>query len=619
MSTRFCFNETGKLRYTIITERFLTSVLKILGSDTEIPKRTINNLIRLFNSVDLRYYYDRDVTVGTLIKVIEMIIGNRLINHNIADVDNYILGIENLLYNETNAECITNVIIPTLSIAKNNKYPYDLEILNSGLDTQLKYGKILMMADDLTQTFNNVRTTTGSDLVEALTSLRSLFSTALEFFRETDIQEGIGRILHTCDPEFIDSMTETFEKLKNPSNVLRTGLQMLNRILSTRGGFECGKSYVIYARINSFKSALLEQITRMIQTYNSEFFEEEFRRTGRRPTILNISLENSIHEDNERYFKMYTEEDMELIKTVEVMRQIWAEYYNKTNSIIDISMYHGESGSLRPSDIRNMIDSLNDEGYRVIAVVLDYFELIRAEDEYMKLDLRNQYTKNSEALLEIAKFYDIPVITAHQVNRAGDAVMMNAKESGGTNLVTQMSSQYIGESYGIEKFVSHSIFINVEKSPYDNKVYLTVKSHKNRNKKDSLEYFVHEIKHGIYLEDDIYLPEPLSKLAIVPEEIQDLAFHVVDNDNIGARGTKDPTREEYRKIKKQQELLNQNINNKGDDILDKIADGLDLFANIANIFTEGFNEAGYTNYVYKGFNQVYDEYVLNDYLYKKIS
>lgn len=537
---RFTFNDSGRMRFSIITERFLASVLKILASDTEIQKRTINNLIKLFNNIDLHYYCDRDVTVGTLIKVIEMIIGSRLLNRNVADVDNYILEIESLLYNENNGECINNLIIPTLLMAKGNIYPHELEILNTGLDIQLKYGKIIMMGDDLTQCFNNLRTTTGSDLIEALGTLRSLFSQALEYFRETDTQLGMSNIIHTHDPDFTDSMIETYQKIMNPTNVLRTGLQLYNKLLSCRGGFESGKFYMIYAKINSFKSALLEQIVRMIQQFNSDVFKEQFEKTRRRPTILFISLENSLYEDNERLFKMYTGYDMESKRNINDMKNEWLAHYGKTDSIIDISMYHGESNSVRPSDIRNMIDTLNDEGYRVIGVVLDYFELLRAEEDYARMDLRIQHSKNSEGMLNIAKMYNIPVISAHQLNRIGDATLMNAKDSGGMNIVQNMNNQYIGESFGIEKAVSHSTFINVEKNPFDGKIYLTVKLNKNRGKKSEVEYFVHEIQDGIFIQDDINLDEPLSKPAILAAE-SELDFHVIDS-NQGKRGVKDPTR-----------------------------------------------------------------------------
>lgn len=603
---KFSFNDSGRMRYSIITERFLTSVLKILVSDTEVQKRSINNLIKLFNSLDLRYYYDRDITVGTLIKVIELIIGNRLINKNNIDVDNFILEIESLVSNENNGDCINNLIIPTLLNAKGNIYPHDLEIMNTGLDIQLKYGKIIMMADDLTQVFNALRTSTGADLIEALGNMRSLFSNALEYFRETDTQIGVNNIIHTSDPEFMDTMIETYQKMTNPASVLRTGLQLYNKLLSVRGGFEGGKFYMIYAKINSFKSALLEQITRMIQQYNSEIFIEDYKKSGRRPTILMVSLENSLVEDNSRLFKMYTEYDIEVMKNIDEMRNIWLKHYSKTDSFIDISMYHGDAGSVKVSDIKNMIDTLNDEGYKVIALVLDYFELLKAEEDYARLEVRMQHTKNGDGLLNIAKTYDIPVITAHQLNRVGDATLMNAKDSGAMNVVQLMNNQFIGESFGIEKSVSHSTFINIEKNPFDGKVYLTVKSNKNRSKQSDVDYFVHEIKDGIYLEDDIDLPEPLSKRAITVDNGNELDFHVDTNE--GKRGVKDPTRHKIAPKVNQENELYQKPKTTFTDVIN----AMHKANKIISIFAKGFDEYGYTNLVSRDFKVLCDGYIYNE-------
>ena len=80
----------------------------------------------------------------------------------------------------------------------------------------------------------------------------------------------------------------------------------------------------------------------------------------------------------------------------------------------------------------------------------------------MGKDNRLQLKNIADDLLSLAKNRDIPVITAHQINRSGGAVLTNLKNQGGVNAISQMTNEFIGESYGIEQAVSWSAFIDIE-------------------------------------------------------------------------------------------------------------------------------------------------------------
>ena len=104
---------------------------------------------------------------------------------------------------------------------------------------------------------------------------------------------------------------------------------------------------------------------------------------------------------------------------------------------------------------------------------------------------------------------------------------------GGANAISQMTNEYVGESYGIEQAVSWSMFIDVE--VHDGKKYLTCKRNKCRYQgKYGMEYFVYEIKEGIIIEDDIYLPKPLHFDAI-PNT--DMSMNSIND--VGQRGVID--------------------------------------------------------------------------------
>ena len=158
----------------------------------------------------------------------------------------------------------------------------------------------------------------------------------------------------------------------------------------------------------------------------------------------------------------------------------------------------------------------------------------------MGKDNRLQLKNIADDLLSLAKNRDIPVITAHQINRSGGAVLTNLKNQGGVNAISQMTNEFIGESYGIEQAVSWSAFIDIEIHGEDR--WLMFKRNKSRYKnKFGTETFVMKIRDGIIIDDDIYLSTPLS-LPKIPDGIgTDEA-----NQNQGSRGIIDIRDNKYK-------------------------------------------------------------------------
>ena len=185
-------------------------------------------------------------------------------------------------------------------------------------------------------------------------------------------------------------------------------------------------------------------------------------------------------------------------------------------------------------DIDNTIESLNEEGYEVICTIIDYLEMIAPAQEDAGKDIRLQYKNIAESLLNLAKNRSIPVITAHQLNRAGGALLANSKMQGKSNVLADMTNEYIGESYAIEKAMSYSAFIDIEER--DGKKYLVYKRNKTRYSRFGKEYFVHEIRDGIILEDDLELDHPLS-LDKIPDG--ETSINMTNSSKEGSRGKYD--------------------------------------------------------------------------------
>ena len=159
----------------------------------------------------------------------------------------------------------------------------------------------------------------------------------------------------------------------------------------------------------------------------------------KRPAVLFLTLENDIPETIERIYNMCVDsDDIRNYSPKQVKKKMRDKGGLKltTGDNIDIIIKEYKNRELDTNDLYTIINDLSDEGIEVITLVLDYMKRIRpaekAKDE--KTELKNI----TNELKEIAKFFDIPVITAQQLNRVGASVVdaaIQAKKEDVTKLV----------------------------------------------------------------------------------------------------------------------------------------------------------------------------------------
>ena len=145
---------------------------------------------------------------------------------------------------------------------------------------------------------------------------------------------------------------------------------------------------------------------------------------------------------------------------------------------IDIIIKEYKNRELDTNDLYTIINDLDDEGVEVISLVLDYIKRIRpverANDE--KTELKNI----SNELKELAKYFDIPVITAQQLNRSGASVVdaaLQAKKEDVTRLVGRDS---IAGAWEIIENSDFCCIINPEVKSDTQELFLTFKLLKRR-------------------------------------------------------------------------------------------------------------------------------------------
>ena len=555
------YRKRKKFRSYMVSERFLLSVIKILASDNTILRRQLINIKRFLDVVD-REYYSSDNHIDAMLITCDSLLDTKMKLGTSLKLDDIIFNINLLLPDADYEEVKNDLIIPQIQVAKTDSIETELSYVSASLDQNLKFSYILDVKEDLIDLSSELTTCSYKDFPDVLKAFRTLLTDMTAYFRSTDTSDTLNKIMHTSDPAFYDYLYDTYEAIRNPSSSLQTGWVALNSALGPRGGFINKNLYIYHANTNSFKSALLLHIARMIKQYNAPKLMEEFKLTGKIPTILFIEAENDLDEDNERLYKMVAKKDIGSNTGRAELTDSWKHTFDmdKENNPIDIAMLHVDARSLSVDDIDTNIDMLEEEGYHVIACIVDYIGLIKPREEDMGKENRIQLKNIADDMLSLAKNRNIPVITAHQLNRSGGAILTNTKMQGGSNAVMQMSSEFVGESYGIEQAASWSMFIDVE--THDGKKYLTCKRGKARgdrsgSSKFGLEYFVLEIKNGLIIEDDIYLPRPLYFEAIPNTDVNNN-----NNNGIGERGVidirdkpKTPPKDHTLTIKPTQDVL----------------------------------------------------------------
>ena len=304
------------------------------------------------------------------------------------------------------------------------------------------------------------------------------------------------------------------KRIKAPSNKLKTGLQFLNKMFN--GGLESGRSYLFMGITGVGKSIVLLSIASWMAKYNILPKPEGIKNLA----VLFISQENSDIETFERYFninaasgdiKDYDEDALidELMKNNLLV--------NDDSNGINIIFKFFSDREIGVTDIDRMIADYEKDGVRIIAVVQDYIEKLNPKFKFN--ELRHALGSIATELSELAKKYNIPVISAAQLNRTASSTIDTAIANNKKNTTKLLGKQNVSESWDMMKNVDAAIIINREVDDRSGveKEYLGFKLEKYRGKppKDKVYLFLHPFSefNGILLTPDIDT-KPLSRTSL---------------------------------------------------------------------------------------------------------
>ena len=282
----------------------------------------------------------------------------------------------------------------------------------------------------------------------------------------------------TLDGEMFENVvTESVTKLKDRNRIFITGIQRFNTLLAP--GFLSKRLYTFLAFPGKGKSTILLKSALDIKRYNSNIKTKD---PDKRPAVVVLTLENDIPETVERLYNMAVDSDdirnYSPKQVIKKMRKNGRLQISEKDPI-DIIIKEYRNRELDTNDLYTIINDLSDDGVEVIALVVDYMKRIcpaeRASDE--KTELKNI----TNELKELAKFYDIPVITAQQLNRSGAAVVDSALQAKKADVTRLVGRDSIAGAWEIEFYWSPHIV------RYDKETYLIAGiSRKRDNQQRSL-------------------------------------------------------------------------------------------------------------------------------------
>jgi len=504
-------------RSSFLSERFLSMVLKVVSNPEFTKVKKLQN-IRSFIDNTPMYLFEKDQTLYALMVAIKCVLRNKLEGATeIEDLVEYC----NLELGDQFGEIKENIVFPTV-LNGTEATEKETKLVTRSCDKFLRYEAILANKDNLSDILSDLGSGNIGNLDEVLGELRDVIADLNEEFNKTDNNEDELSVFHTTRPdEFKEKFKEAYEYEHSPKMCLHVGLKMFDKMISQRGGFLGGTFNIFMADTNTFKSALLENIKRWIQRYNSDMFKEEFLRTGKRPTILFISLENGSKEDLSRDFSIASKTNMFDVPNFD---EAFSSYSTiMADTIIDITQVNAGDYKVNMSTIKQLVRRLEEDGYFVISIIVDSFDLMSPDEEDIRLRVNDETTLLLNRARRIEKWISdkpYPFITAHQLNRGASASITEARNKGMIDLCKVLDRQHVSGSYDILRRAHATFFIYVENSKYDNEKYLEIRRDKMRYRTSGpeYEYLVVKLNNGFFITDDYGTENESCRASIMPTE-----------------------------------------------------------------------------------------------------
>lgn len=489
----------------------LNSLLKYIRCEY-VGGAKLLNLYKMISSLDLEaYIYQTDVYVRlrTLKHLLKFMVEDGIREENL---------LQSAVYDEFPD---SKVIIHDIGFEPNQLNSSECEHLTKAIDARVQALAIYEVKDEMIKILNDLDGSIfDTSYFGLVAKFKEMMSDLIMKLQDNGINQGLLREFSFSDENAAQIIDAIVKKAKRPSSILQTGIRQLNAILNP--GFQSSRLYTIVGGSGKFKSGTLLNLADQIRRYNPQILPYE---NGMKKTILFITLENSIEESVERIYDMYSDVNDDLRSkdskdVIETLRDK-GKFDINTNTGIDITFVYRGNLEISTADIFGIVRDLNEKGVEPICIFLDYIKRIESAHPSMG-DERVRMSYVAKELKSIAQFYEIPVITAMQLNRDGNGIIDAAMRESKQDVARFVGSSSIGNSWDIIEDSDWVCLINLEMQKSTNQLFLTFKRLKMRGKKsidNTVDYFNHPFTNekNIRLMPDVDLDTPVSIISLATD------------------------------------------------------------------------------------------------------
>jgi replicative DNA helicase len=522
----------------------LKSVVKILVMDYNGFRtfKSVKNINRLFTNLDMANYKG-NVELESYIWVICFVSKQWL--SGISDIDLIVEGAKR----QDEFDNIKADIITECRNDRNIISAPEAKVIFDLIAEALQYGFIISVRDEYVNLLDDINMDEPGSFKKIVERLFLVSQSLLDIKHNTNIVANKIEF-NTSD---VDSMREaigqTLDSLSTSNNIFKTGIKRLNTLLSP--GYMNGKIYVYLGLPGSGKSIMLLKSALDARKYNPDFKAKDPRL---KPCVLYITMENTFTETIERIWNMCFDDSMtnhseeEVLKLIceelgiskirnDEVEEITVENENKSLSEmlderdrkamennIEIVVQYYPYRSINTDDLFTIIQDLKDENLEVDMLVFDYLKRIEPANPIAD-NVRLELDRIINELKALAVIEDIPVVTAHQMNRAAASTVDAASRQGKGDVNKLVGRDNVADSWSVIESSDFAAVINSEYKPGTDDKYMTINVVKRRRieKKDAemakYTYLAHPFakNNGLRLIDDINNDKVLSLQSLVTD------------------------------------------------------------------------------------------------------
>lgn len=473
-------------------------------------KKFISNVDQLFKLFAVESYND-DIEKETMVFMIKNITA-LIMNEKISDST----ALMNLLSFEGKYESDAMAILERIDGQELSEK--DLQRIDKTISNQLKYKTLDEKADALMDLLNDFKTDSCDnidDSIEKIEESIGVINKDLKAAKESlnDSKED----MNLSSNNFVSFLDEIIQEERNPATKVKTGIQYLNTMLGQ--GFERSRLYLACGMAKGGKSAFLLQCALWAKKYN----KFQTKDPTKKPVIVYLSMENTIKETTARIWN-YCFDDKSEIKDYDKLEA--ASMLEKAGVFTpndpyapELRLWFRSNRSINANDIAGMLDDLEKEDCECVFLIVDYLARMKAV-EFNK-EQRLELSNITNDLKTLATDFDIPVLSAHQLNREAFKAYETAESfEEKVRASNNLGVSQIGDSIDVVRNCDMAFIVNrIQKRSADENGefnivdrYLFIKLIASRMKMPTITSFQHRFKdgNGMALIDDIYANHPYS-------------------------------------------------------------------------------------------------------------